>query len=188
MVRAQVTSKLTFAEVQIIAEPIGTAGRVLNSLSRFSKRLMSNIPLRSKTSIAAFAESPTSSLVALTGTHFGPPTSSPLAVAAVEPSTLSEHGSEISIPTRGWASAACSVQEDPVCALYERNFNCHLCYTPGHFLTDCPYLGAKAKQAAQKHRQARLRKNPPVLATTPGTQPAPPFRLHTRPSGPPQVR
>jgi hypothetical protein len=75
MVRAQVTSKMKFAEVQIIAEQIGTAGRSLKSLSRFSQRLMSNIPLRSKTSIADFAESPTSSLVALTGTHFGPPTS-----------------------------------------------------------------------------------------------------------------
>jgi hypothetical protein len=110
---------MTFAEVQIIPEQIGTAGRAVSSQSRFSKRLMPNIPLRSNTSVAAFAESPTSSSVALTTTHFCPPTSSPLAVAAVKPSPLSEHGSEISIPTRGWASAAGSVLEDPVWALYE---------------------------------------------------------------------
>jgi hypothetical protein len=114
--------------------------------------------------------------MALTGTHFGPAASSPLAIAAVEPSPSSEHGSEISIPTRGWASAAGSVQEDPVCALYERNLNCHLCFTPGHFLMDCPFLGAETKQAAQKHREARLRDTPAVRAILPGNQMAPPLR------------
>jgi hypothetical protein len=188
MVRAQVTSKMTFAEVQIIAEQIGTAGRALTSPSRFSQRLMPNIPLRSKTSVAAFAESPTSSSMALTGTHFGPATLSPLAIAAVEPSPASEHGSEISIPTRGWASAAGSVQEDPVCALYERNLNCHLCFTPGHFLMDCPFLGAETKQAAQKHRETRLRETPALRALPPGDQMAPPLRPPTRPGGPPRVR
>jgi hypothetical protein len=89
IVRAQVTSKMTFAEVQIIAEQIGTTGRALTSPSRFSQRLMPNIPLRSKNFVAAFAESPTSSPVVLTGTQFGPATSSPLAIAAVEPSPLS---------------------------------------------------------------------------------------------------
>jgi hypothetical protein len=59
MVRAQVTSKMTFAEVQIISEQIGTAGRALTSPSRFSQRMMPNIPLRSKTSAAGVAESPT---------------------------------------------------------------------------------------------------------------------------------
>jgi hypothetical protein len=53
---------------------------------------------------------------------------------------------------------------------------------------DCPFLGAEAKQAAQKYREAHLRETPAVRAIPPGSQTAPPLRLPTRPSGATRVR
>jgi hypothetical protein len=50
---------MTFAEVQIIAEQIGTAGRSLSLPGRYSHRLISagSVPIRPKISVAAMAES-----------------------------------------------------------------------------------------------------------------------------------
>jgi hypothetical protein len=64
MVRGQVTPTMTFAEVQVIAEQIKTAGRSLSVLSRYSPILITagSVPVRPKTSVAAMAESVVSSL------------------------------------------------------------------------------------------------------------------------------
>jgi hypothetical protein len=118
MVRGQVTSTMTFAEVQIIAEQIGTAGRSLSLPCRYSPRLIStgSVPVRSRTSVAAMAESVVSSPHELTATSVH---SSPSAlVPATDYAAHSEQGSELSavrfdtsFPTRGWASAAGSVHD-----------------------------------------------------------------------------
>jgi hypothetical protein len=55
-------------------------------------------------------------------------------------------------------------------------------------LDGLPLLGAETKQAAQKHRETRLRETPAVRALPSGNQMAPPLRPPLRPGGPPRVR
>ena len=179
MVRGQVTPNMTFAEVQIHAEQVGAAGRAITSPVRYSPRLMPPgvHPVRPKLGIAAMAESAASSPHGGADSPFRSSTT-PVVVAATERALTYEQGSELSaggsdtsIPTRGWASAAGSVQDEAAFALHERNMNCHLCFTPGHFLMDCPLLGNETRQAALRQRETRNRdipaarnrmSNPPV--------------------------
>jgi hypothetical protein len=149
MVRGQVTPIMTFAEVQIFAEQIGTAGRSLSLPGRYSPRLIStgSVPVRSRTSVAAMAESVVSSPHELPAT---PVHSSPSALVAAtdyaahseQGSDLSAVGSDTSFSTRDGASAAGSVHDEAVLAMNERTRNCYLCLRPGHFLTECPLLGS----------------------------------------------
>jgi hypothetical protein len=69
--------------------------------------------------------------------------------------------SDISVPTRGWASAAGSIQShhtgyhtplDAVWALEPKQRSCHLCFEVGQFLMECPLLGSEAKRTAQTSR------------------------------------
>jgi hypothetical protein len=71
-------------------ETLSLGGKLQNQKVLHSQRLMPNIPLRPESSVTAFAESPNSSSLALTGTHFGPEALSPLAIAAVEPVDIRE--------------------------------------------------------------------------------------------------
>jgi hypothetical protein len=73
--------------------------------------------------------------------------------------------SDISVPTRGWASAAGSIQSrhtgdhtplDAVWALEPKQRSCHLCFEVGHFLMECHLLGPEAKLAAQTRREAKF--------------------------------
>jgi hypothetical protein len=121
MVRGQVTPTMTFAEVQIIAEQIGTSGRSLSLPSRYSPRLITagSVPVRPKTIVAAMAESAVSSPheLPVASVHSSPP----VLVAATDYAAHSEQGSELSavgsdtsIPTRGWAGAAGSAHDEVV--------------------------------------------------------------------------
>jgi hypothetical protein len=96
MVRGQVTPTITFAEVQIIAEQIGTAGRSLSLPIRYSPRLISagSVPVRPKTSVAAMAESVVSSPheLPIASVHSRPSA----LVAATDYAAHSEPGSELS--------------------------------------------------------------------------------------------
>jgi hypothetical protein len=64
--------------------------------------------------------------------------------------------------------------------------NCHLCYTPGHFLMDCPLLGNEIKQAAIRQSESQHRDAPAM----PGNGPDTPFsaspQVQTRPTAPPR--
>jgi hypothetical protein len=64
--------------------------------------------------------------------------------------------------------------------------NCHLRYTPGHFLMDCPLLGNEIKQAAILKREAQPRDSPAVRGKVPDTPfPASP-QVQTKPTAPPR--
>jgi hypothetical protein len=67
-------------------------------------------------------------------------------------SELSAVGSDTSLPTRGWASAAGSVHDEAVLAMNERTRSCYLCLRSGQFLMECPLLRPHAKYAAQRQR------------------------------------
>jgi hypothetical protein len=194
MVRGQVTPNMTSAEVQIHAEQVGAAGRAILSPARYSSRL---VPpgvhaVRPKSGIAAMAESSASSLPGLSDLQLRssmPPVvvvTTERAISYEQVSELSARGSDTSIPTRGWASAAGSVQEEATFPLRERNMNCHLCYIPGHFLMDCPLLGIEIKQAAIRQREAQQRDAPVVRGNVPDTPfPSSP-QVKTMPTAPPR--
>lgn len=193
MVRGQVTPNMTFAEVQIHAEQVGAAGRAIISPARYSPRL---VPpgvhsVRPKLGIAAMAESAASSPHGGADSPFRS-SMTPVVVAATERALTYEQGSELSaggsdtsIPTRGWASAAGSVQDETAFALQERNMNCHLCFTPGHFLMDCPLLGNETKQAAIRQRETCLR-GAPAVRPTPNTLFTASPQVQERPNFPPR--
>jgi hypothetical protein len=138
-----------FAEVQIIAKQIRTAGRSLSIPSRCSPQFISagSVRVRPKTSVAAMAESVVSSPheLPVSSVHSSPPA----LVAATEYAAHSEQGSELSavgsdtsFPTRGWASAAGSVHGEAGLAMNERTRSCYLCLKPGHLVMEFPLLGS----------------------------------------------
>jgi hypothetical protein len=194
MVRGQVTPNMAFAGVKIHAEQVGAAGRVILSPARYSPRL---IPpgvhaVRPKSGIAAMAESSASSLHGLSESQLRS-SMLPVVVAATERaisyekgSELSARGSDTSISTRGWASAAGSAQEEAAFALRKRNMNYHICYTPGHFLMDCPLLGNEIKQSAIRQREAQPRDSPTVRGKVPDTPFSASPQVQTRPNAPPR--
>jgi hypothetical protein len=192
MVRGQVTPKMTFAEVQIHAEQVVSAGRAILLSARYSSRL---IPpgvhaVRPKSGIAAMAKSSASSLHGLSESQLRS-SMPPVVVATTERalsheqgSELSERWSDMSILTRGWASSAGSVQEKAAFPLRERNMNCHLCYTPGHLLMDCPLLGNEIKQESIRSAKHSIGTPPQCVVTcqTPRSQ------LHRRCKQGPPIR
>jgi hypothetical protein len=92
--------------------------------------------------------------------------------------------SSIFVPTWGWMSANESVYEEAALALDTRGRSCHLCYNTGHFLMDCPLIGAEAKEAAQKQRDQKIRENP-APRFTPSPPTTSPTHLLTRTAGHP---
>jgi hypothetical protein len=164
-VRGQVTPQMTFAEVQILAENVGAAGRSLMTPGRSQIRWsMPSTPTgRPKLTLAASAESsPLQSQESYIHSSVGVPI-----VAAVAEDTPFSEGNiapgspSTSIPTRGWVSPAGSVVDETAFAIAGRQPSCHLCFTPGHFLMDCPFLGQDSRIAAQKQRDLKFKDNQP---------------------------
>jgi hypothetical protein len=199
-VRGQVTPTMTFAEVQILAEQAGNAGRALTSPTRASIRLPTTglTPLRSKPIVAASALSPNPSW-GISSEH-GMLSPSPQVVATTGYDSNQENHSEVSVegsaasqpsslsaPTRGWASTTGSVQLDTALAVDARGRSCHLCFDPNHFLMDCPLLGSEAKLAAQQQRDQKFRDSPSPRRTPPTFSPSPSVpRILSRTPGPPR--
>jgi hypothetical protein len=62
--------------------------------------------------------------------------------------------SDISVPTRGWTSAAGSAYEEPVMSVTERTRTCFLCFSPDHYILGCPQLTPQKKAMARQKRLA----------------------------------
>jgi hypothetical protein len=173
-IRGQITTKMTFAEVQLLAEQAGNASRAIEKAQKPTPR-SGNVglsPIRVRPVLSAVAGSyrrdpemyndgglavaPEQAVFTVdhlpldAGSSWGPPPSD---------------SSDISVPTRGWASAAGSMQSrhtgdptplDAVWALEPKPRSCHLCFEVGHFLMECPLLGPEAKLAAQTRREAKF--------------------------------
>jgi hypothetical protein len=179
---------MTFAEVQIIAEQIGTAGRSLSITSRYYPRLITagSVPVRPKTSVAEMDESVGSSPheLQVASVHSSPSvlvSATDYAAHSEQGSELSAVGSDTSFPTRGYASAAGSVHDEAVLEMDERTRSFYLCLRPGHFLMEFPFLGSDVNHAAQRQREALFRELP---ATTPtSARPHSSARFFNRPPG-----
>jgi hypothetical protein len=82
-------------------------------------------------------------------------------VATVEYATRdSLHGdtwegeSDISVPTRDWTSCDGSAQDEQVLAV-GNNRNCYLCFSPDHFIVNCPNLTAEQRASILRKRVAQ---------------------------------
>jgi hypothetical protein len=64
--------------------------------------------------------------------------------------------------------------------------NCHLCYTPGHFLMDCPLLGNEIKQEVICQREAQHRDSPAVRDDVQDTPFSASPQMQTRPTDTPR--
>jgi hypothetical protein len=73
-------------------------------------------------------------------------------------SMMSGQSSDVSVPSRGWASVAASVQGDPASALMARTRGFHVCFRRDHFLIDCPLLPPEVKQAITNQRTQQIQK------------------------------
>jgi hypothetical protein len=176
MVRGQVTTTMTFAEVQILAEQVGAAGRALTSASRASTRAVfpgQGTPVgrsRQKSEMAASAETgfPSWGLPEdgrtsdVSPIMVAPAEFSPFDGTQEQPSQEDSHSvtSSLSCPTRGWVSAAGSVMDDAVMAIDGRSRGCHLCFNTGNFLMECPLLGSDVRQSAHQQRDLKYPKGP----------------------------
>jgi hypothetical protein len=67
---------------------------------------------------------------------------------------VSDGGSDVSVPSRGWASAAGSTFEEPVMAVGDRTRTSYLCFSPGHYILGCPQLTTQKKEMAHQKRLA----------------------------------
>ena len=180
-VRGQVTPTMMFAEVQLLAEQAGTASRALTSLARAPPRVghPAMNPLRSRPVFAAAVESYTRDADMhydrLDGNEYAPG----LVVGALnspphrgtesefsETCSVSFVPSSISAPTRSWVSAPGSARSahvpdyprlQEVNAVDYRSRTCHLCFNPGHFIMECPFLGKEARQLVQENRMRATR-------------------------------
>ena len=178
-VRGQVTTTMTFAEVQLLAEQAGTASRALNSFAKASPRLGNPgfHSLRSRPVVAATAESYQRDSEMYSDRSPMMPYPQELVAQAEylrDAEVLSDHSgnnsissfpSSISAPTRDWVSAAGSqyslpIPKDAVNAVDYRGRSCHLCFNPAHFLMDCPLLGTEIRQMAQQQRDQKSREPP----------------------------
>jgi hypothetical protein len=179
-VRGQVTTTMTFAEIQLVAEQTGTASRALTSLTKASPRLGNPgfNSLRSHPVVAATAESyQRDSEMYSDRSPMMPYPQELLAQAEYlhDAEVRSDHSGEnsissfpssISAPTRDWVSAAGSqyslqIPKDAVNAVEYRGRSCRLCFKPTHLLMDCPLLGTEIRQMAQQQRDHKSRE-PPV--------------------------
>jgi hypothetical protein len=85
------------------------------------------------------------------------PNTHPVMTAAAECYTesypigsVSDGGSDVSVPTTGWASAAGSAFEEPVMAVGDGTRICYLCFSPDHYILGCPQLTPQQKEMAHQ--------------------------------------
>ena len=173
-VRGQVNPSTNFAAVRNLAIQAGAAGRA-RVPSQVSP--MGMVPPRQKVTVASVDDS--SSF----GAHGYTPVDGTSPVAAMEPYWYQDghgepcgSGSEISIPTRGWHSAAGSAVEDAAFAIAPQGRSCYLCFGKDHFVMECPFLTPETKALVQQKRNAE---SPPHSSPTPrpqlGTVGKPPY-------------
>jgi hypothetical protein len=173
-VRGQITSTTNFAQVRNLAIQAGAAGRARTSTR---EPVPGVVPVRSKASVAAYADSSRASSMDFYDYDVYPGSEHPAVVGAVDHPSSAERSSEVSgpvsdvsFPTRGWVSAAGSVRDDPILALAMQPRGCYLCFGQDHFLMECPLLGEDTKVAGQKQRELHFRG--PVMSTS--AAPTPP--------------
>jgi hypothetical protein len=76
---------------------------------------------------------------------------------------MSGPSSDVSFPSRGWASVAASVQGDPASAVMARARGFHVCFRRDQFLMDCPLLPPEVKQAITTQRTQQIQQDRVVL-------------------------
>jgi hypothetical protein len=163
-IRSRVTDDMTFAQVQQEAEDAGLAGRAVAASTR-SLALPRTISIRSplaqrpRTTVA-MADSEASSDPFGYEDYQTPNTHR--VVATVDYPTRDsfeggtwEGGSDISVPTRDWTSCAGSAQDEQVLAMGD-NRNCYLCFSPDHFIVNCPNLTAEQRASILRKRATQL--------------------------------
>jgi hypothetical protein len=178
-VRGHVTSKMTFAEVRLLAVQAGTAARSLNSLSKVTSRVgpIAHHAPRVRPVVAATAGSYRRDAEMYADRGVMVPSSEEIVAAAEyqggaesltdhsDSHSLSSLPSSISAPSRDWVSASATPRSVPAvkestCAVDYRTRGCHLCFHPQHFLMDCPLLSTEARQLAQQQRDQKARDSP----------------------------
>jgi hypothetical protein len=178
-VRGQMLPTMTFAEVQVLAEQAGHAGRALNSPAKASPRTGSPgfQALRSRPVVAATAGSfhRDAEMYADRGSPIAYPEE--LVAATDYPRDaegMSDHSegrsmssipSTVSAPSRDWVSASASphsvlAPKESANAVEYRSRGCHLCFNPLHFLMDCPLLPPESRHLAQQQRDQKARDSP----------------------------
>jgi hypothetical protein len=78
---------------------------------------------------------------------------------------MSGPSSDVSFPSRGWASVAASVQGDTASAVMARARGCHVCFRSDHFLMDCPLLPPELKQAITTQRTQQIQQDRGVITS-----------------------
>jgi hypothetical protein len=152
-IRSRVTDDMNFAQDQQEAEDAGHAGRAVAASTR-SLALPRTTPIRSPLAprpraTVAVVDSDASS-DPLVYDDYQTPTTHRVVATVYYATRDSLHGdiwegeSDISVPTRDWTSCAGSAQDDQVLAVGD-NRNCYLCFSPDHFIVNCPNITAEQR-------------------------------------------
>jgi hypothetical protein len=169
-VRSHLTPTMTFAELRVLAEDLGAAGRSLTNPGRSRWLMPTTSGGRTKPLVAASLDSspyggestrtntiPGERLVAAVAEDHWDPDGYPPRTGSDSPLS---NASSISVPTRGWVSTGGSLLEEAAIVAGGRNMSCHLCLNSSHLLMECPLLGIEARQAAQRQRELKFRDYP----------------------------
>jgi hypothetical protein len=152
-IRSRVTDDMTFAQVQQEADDAGLAGRAVAASTR-SFALPRTTPIRSPLAprpraTVDVADSDASS-DPLVYDDYQTPTTHRVVATVDYASRDYPHGdtwegeSDISVPTRDWTSCAGSAQDDQVLAVGDKR-KYYLCFSPDHFIVNCPNLTAEQR-------------------------------------------
>jgi hypothetical protein len=74
-------------------------------------------------------------------------------------SELSGPTSDVSCPSRGWASVGASERQEPAMAVMERLLGCHVCYGKDNLLLDCPLLSTVVKHRIEVQRAKKIQQD-----------------------------
>jgi hypothetical protein len=160
-IRGQVSPRTRFKKVKNLAVQAGIAGKEAGVSNRgYPRPPIPGLLTHPRGVVATLAGSPSTSV----STHAHPfDIMDEALVAAAEyeqcegnTSMMSGPSSDVSFPSRGWASVAASVQGDPASAVMARARGCHICFRRDHFLMDCPLLPPEVKQAITTQRTQQI--------------------------------
>jgi hypothetical protein len=168
-IRGQVSPRMRFTQVKNLAVQAGIAGKEAGvSNFGYPRPPIPGLLTRPRGVVATLAGSPYTS----SSTHAPPPFNmmDEALVAAAEyeqcegnTSMMSGPSSDVSFPSRGWASVAASVQGYPDSAVMARARGCHVCFRMDHFLMDCPLLPPEVKQAITTQRTQKIQQDRGVI-------------------------
>jgi hypothetical protein len=183
-IRGHVSPRMRFTQVKNLPVQAGLAGREAGVSRRGSTRapvlgLLTPRPRGVVATVAGTSSASTFSQPHPFDTHEALVAAAEYASYDRASSELSAPTSDVSCPSRGWASVSASERQEPAMEVMARLPGCRVCYRKDYFLLYCPLLSTKVKHRIEVRRVQQIQQDrgigtagggEPSLGT-PSTQP-----------------